>query len=156
MKWLADSGNMKKVSLPPSSWPWRNCPGRSSKSKRVCPNPNPHLYGPVSQLLGVSVPLQERGHRGYPPQGTLWFYLHEHREDMRKWDAKPTSTLEARVCELEGKPVTKWDSARKNATPVSSGQLSRQGRQFCLTSDPLEGTSQFFLQEMSNKYSDQD
>jgi len=58
MKWLADSDNMKKVSLPPSSWLWRNYPGRSSNSKRI--DPTLHLYGPVSQLLGVSIPLLRR------------------------------------------------------------------------------------------------
>jgi len=43
---------------------------------------------------------------------------------MRKWDGKPTSTLEAQVCELQGKTITTGDSFRKNAAPVSSGQLS--------------------------------
>jgi len=38
---------------------------------------------------------QERGYRAYTPRGTLWFYSCDHRVDMRKWDGKPTSTLEA-------------------------------------------------------------
>jgi len=37
----------------------------------------------------------------------------------------------------------------KNAAPVSSSQLSRQGRQFDFDSDPLEGTSKSFLQQVS-------
>ena len=76
--------------------------------------------------------------------------------DSVKWDGKPTSTLEARVCELRGKTITKGDSVRKNAAPVSRRQLSRPGRQFDLDSDPLEGTSKSFLQQVSNKFSDQD
>ena len=75
---------------------------------------------------------------------------------MRKWDGKPTSSLEARVRELRGKAITKGDSVRKNATPVSSSQLSTPGRQFDLDSNPLEGTSKSFLQQVSGKFSDQD
>ncbi|KAK4828827.1 hypothetical protein QYF61_000884 [Mycteria americana] len=82
MKWLASSRNRKKVSLPPLSWLWRDCPGRSSNSKRI--GPTFHLYGPVSQLLGVRVPLLKRGYKGYTPWGTLWFSLCDHGEDMRK------------------------------------------------------------------------
>jgi len=75
---------------------------------------------------------------------------------MRKWDGKPTSTLEARVCELQGKTITKGDSSRKNATPASIRKLSRQSRESDLTFDPLEETSKSLLQEVSNKFSDQD
>jgi len=75
---------------------------------------------------------------------------------MRKWDGKPTSSLEARVHELRRKTITKGDSLRKNAAPVSSSQLSRPGRQFDLDSNPLEGTSKSFLQQVSSKLSDQD
>jgi len=75
---------------------------------------------------------------------------------MRKWDGKPTSSLEARVHELRGKTIKKGDCVRKNATTVSSSQFSRPGRIFDLDSDPLEGTSKSFLQQVSNKFSDQD
>jgi len=75
---------------------------------------------------------------------------------MRKWDGKLTSTLEARVHELQGKSITKGDTAGKNAALVSSSQLSRPGRQFDLDSDPLEEISRSFLQEVSSKFSDQD
>jgi len=71
---------------------------------------------------------------------------------MRKWDRK----LESRVGALQGETITKWDSATKNATPVLSSQLSREGRRFDLDSDLLEGTSKSFLQQVSNKFSDQD
>jgi len=60
------------------------------------------------------------------------------------------------VCELQGKTITKGDSVRKNATAVSSNQLSRPGRQFDPGSDPLEGTSKSFLQQVSSKFSDED
>ncbi|KAK4822055.1 hypothetical protein QYF61_008864 [Mycteria americana] len=66
---------------------------------------------------------QERGYSGYTPWVTLWFYLCDHTEDMRKWDGKSTSTLEARVCELQGKTITKGSSSRKIAAPVSSEQF---------------------------------
>jgi len=75
---------------------------------------------------------------------------------MRKWDGKLTSSLEARVRELRGKAITKGDSVRKNAAPVSSSQLPRPGRQFDLDSDSLEGTSKSFLQQVSSNFSDQD
>jgi len=75
---------------------------------------------------------------------------------MRKWNGKPTSALEAQVHELQGKTITKGHSVRKNATPVSSGQISRPYRQFNLDSDPLEGTSKSFLQQVNSKFSDQD
>jgi len=75
---------------------------------------------------------------------------------MRKWDGKPTSALESRVCELQGKRILKGDSVRKNVAPVSSSQLSRKGREFDLDSDPLEGTSKSFSQQVSSKFSDED
>jgi len=87
---------------------------------------SPPVKNSVSAIRGKRFSAQERGYRDYIPWGTLWFYLYDHREDMRKWDGKPSSSLEARVCELRGKTVTKGDSSRKNAAPVSSDQLSRQ------------------------------
>jgi len=60
------------------------------------------------------------------------------------------------VRESRGKTITKGDSSRKNAAPVSSSQLSRKGKQFDLDSNPLEGTSKVFLQQVSSKFSDQD
>jgi len=58
------------------------------------------------------------------------------------------------VRELQGKTITKGDSVRKNAAPVSSSQLSRPGREFDLDSNLLERTSKPFLQQMSSKFSD--
>ncbi|GAB0189166.1 hypothetical protein GRJ2_001381900 [Grus japonensis] len=53
MKWLADSGNMKRAFLPPSSRLWRNCPRTSGNSKRIYLTP--HLHRPVLQLLGLTL-----------------------------------------------------------------------------------------------------
>ncbi|GAB0207786.1 hypothetical protein GRJ2_003244300 [Grus japonensis] len=99
---------------------------------------------------------KERGYRAYTPRGSLWFYLRDHGEDMRKWDGKPTSTLRARVCELQGKTVVKRDSSRKNAAPVSTGQPPRPSERPNRSYDPLEGTSKSFLQEVSSDYDEQD
>jgi len=117
---------------------------------------SPPVQTSVSAIRGKRFSAQEREYRGYTPQGTLWFYLRDHGEDMRKWDGKPISSLEARVRELRGKTIKKGGSIRKNATPVSSSQLSRTGRQFDLDSDPLEGTSKSFLQQVSSNFSDQE
>lgn len=69
MNWLAGSGITKHVSLPPLSWLRRNCPMSSSNSERTYPTC--HLYGPVSWLLGIRVPLLKREdivgtHHGVP------------------------------------------------------------------------------------------
>jgi len=117
---------------------------------------SPPVRASISAIRAKRSSAQEREYGGYTPRGTLWFYLRDHREDVRKWDGKPTSSLEARVRELRGKTITKGDSVRKNAASVSSSQLSRLGRQFYLDSDPLEGTSKSFLQQVSSKFSDED
>jgi len=75
---------------------------------------------------------------------------------MRKWDGKPTSSLDTLVRELQGKTITKGDSLRKNAAPVSKSQLFRPDRHFDFDSDPLEETSKSILQQVSSKFSDQD
>jgi len=56
---------------------------------------SPPLRASVSPIRGKRSSAQEREYRGYTPRGTLWFYLCDHGEDMRKWDGKPTSRLEA-------------------------------------------------------------
>jgi len=56
---------------------------------------SPLVRTSISAIRGKRSSAQERGYRGYTPQDTLWFYLHDHGEDTRKWDGKPTSTLEA-------------------------------------------------------------
>ncbi|KAK4818601.1 hypothetical protein QYF61_015463 [Mycteria americana] len=116
---------------------------------------SPPVWTSVSAIRSQCF-LLERGHTGYTPRGTLWSYLRDHREDMRKWDGKPTSTLEARVCELQGKTITKEGSSRKIAAPVSSGQFPRQSKRADLTPDFSEGAPDSYIQEMGNEYYDQD
>ncbi|KAK4828031.1 hypothetical protein QYF61_022808 [Mycteria americana] len=81
---------------------------------------SPPVWTSISAIRSQHSSAQERGYRGYTPQGTLWFFLHDHGEDMRKWDGKSTLTLEARVRELQGKKITKGGSSRKIAAPVDS------------------------------------
>ncbi|KAK4807210.1 hypothetical protein QYF61_024330 [Mycteria americana] len=106
---------------------------------------SPPVWNSVSAIRSQRPPAQERGYRGYTPWGALWFYLRDHGEDMRKWDGKPTSTLEARV-----------RSSRKIAAPVSSGQFPRQSQRADLTPDSNEGAPDSYVQEVGNEYYDQD
>ncbi|XP_049650116.1 uncharacterized protein LOC126035501 [Accipiter gentilis] len=99
---------------------------------------------------------QERGERKYTQWANLWFYLRDHGDDMRKWDGKPTSVLDARVQELREKATRKEDSSWKTAAPVSREQSPRRSRWADLISDPLEGTSDLRVQKVSNGYSNQD
>ena len=69
---------------------------------------------------------------------------------------KSTSTLEARVRELQGKTSTQEHSSRNIAAPVSSGQFPRQSRRADPTPDRNEETSNLHLQEVSNGYSVKD
>ncbi|KAM6093162.1 uncharacterized protein LJ206_005960 [Theristicus caerulescens] len=62
------------------------------KEDRSC---YPPVKTSISAVRSQRSSAQERGYRGYTPQATLWFYLCDHGEDMRKWDGKSTSTLEA-------------------------------------------------------------
>ncbi|KAK4822000.1 hypothetical protein QYF61_006614 [Mycteria americana] len=110
----------------------------------------------VSAIRSQRSSAQERGYRGYTPRGTLWFYLRDHGEDMRKWDGKPTSTLEARVRELQGKTIAKGGSSRKIAAPVSSGQFPRQSKRVDFTPDFNEEIPDSYTQEKGNEYYDQD
>jgi len=54
---------------------------------------SPPVRASVSAIRRKHFSAQEREYRGYTPRGTLWFYLRDHGEDMRKWDGKPTSSL---------------------------------------------------------------
>ncbi|GAB0208007.1 ubiquitin carboxyl-terminal hydrolase 4 [Grus japonensis] len=117
---------------------------------------SPPLQASISAVRSKCFSAPERGYGAYTPRGILWFYLRDHGEDMRKWDGKPTSTLRARVHELQGKTAVKRDSSRKNAAPVSTWQPPRSSERPDGTYDPLEGTSKSFLQEMSSEYDEQD
>ncbi|KAK4830567.1 hypothetical protein QYF61_011745 [Mycteria americana] len=64
---------------------------------------SPPVRTSVSAIRSQRSSAQQRVYRGYTPRGTLWFYLPDHKEDMRKWEGKSISTLEAWVRELQGK-----------------------------------------------------
>ncbi|KAK4826194.1 hypothetical protein QYF61_006138 [Mycteria americana] len=117
---------------------------------------SPPIRTSISAIRSQGSSAQERGYRGYTPQGTLWFYLHDHREDMREWDGKPTLTLEAQVHELQGKTITQGGSSRKIVAAASSGQFPRHSRRADPTSSLNKGTPDLYLQEVGNEYYDQD
>ncbi|KAK4824604.1 hypothetical protein QYF61_016873 [Mycteria americana] len=48
----------------------------------------PPLRTTISAIRSKRSSAQEIGYSGYTPRATLWFHLHDHREDMRKWDGK--------------------------------------------------------------------
>lgn len=76
----------------------------------------------------------------------LWFYLRDHKEDMREWDGKSTLTLEAWIHGLQRKAITNGDSSRKISASVFSGQSPSQSGRVGLTSDPVEINSDFTSQ----------
>jgi len=50
---------------------------------------SPPVWASISDIRGKHSSFQEREYRGYTPRGTLWFYLHDHGEDMSKWMENP-------------------------------------------------------------------
>jgi len=52
---------------------------------------------------------------------------------------------------LQGKTIKNEGSPRKIAAPVCSGKFSRRSRRVDLTPDPRGGTSDLFLQDISNE-----
>ena len=77
------------------------------------------LWTPISAINRRHLSAQEGEYRRYVPWGTLCFYLQDHGEDMRRWDGKPASTLEAQGHGLKGKK-------RKNHEGVPLGRLLLQ------------------------------
>lgn len=43
----------------------------------------------ISAMRSQHFYSQEKGYCGYTPHGTLWFYLHDHREDFSTCNGKP-------------------------------------------------------------------
>ena len=83
---------------------------------------SPPAQTSVSAIRGKRASVQGRQYGGYTPRATLWFYLRDHGENMRKWDGKSTATLEARVRELQKKTIGKKGFSEKFAAPTSSRQ----------------------------------
>ncbi|GAB0206427.1 hypothetical protein GRJ2_003108300 [Grus japonensis] len=110
-----------------------------------------------------SSPALVRG-KGSPrrmPRGTLWFFLRDQGEDMRKWDGEPTFKLEARVRELRGKTAVKKGTPKKAVSVVAAEtQEGKQRSPRCKTKitslDPGEGTSGLALRGSDSDYSDQE
>ncbi|XP_010567620.1 PREDICTED: uncharacterized protein LOC104832910, partial [Haliaeetus leucocephalus] len=93
-------------------------------------------------------PVRGKGSPRRMPRGTLWFFLRDQGEDMRKWDGEPTFKLEARVRELRGKTAVKKGSPKKKAVSVvaveaqeSTQRSSRHRRTETTSLDSGEGTS---------------
>lgn len=102
--------------------------------------PTPHLYGLVSPLLGVSLPLlKERTQMS----GLTWVTIE------RRWGVSwKISVLEAQIHELQGKTIKNGVFPRKIADPVSCGTFPRAEGLILLL---IVGTSDTYLQELSSK-----
>lgn len=73
------------------------------------------------------------------PCATLWFYLCDCGEDMRKWYGAPTLVLEVCVHELWEKAVVKNGPSRKITAPVGVEQFPRCSQR-AEDSSPLSDT----------------
>jgi len=87
----------------------------------------------ISSIRSTWSSAQEGGNSVFTPRTILWFYLQNHGEDVRKWDEKPTSALQAGVHGvqgyiLQGKTITRKGPSRKMVASVSSRQFCRQRR----------------------------
>ncbi|TRZ08288.1 hypothetical protein HGM15179_018819 [Zosterops borbonicus] len=80
----------------------------------------------------------------YIPQGELWFFLRECRENMRRWDGRPTAALAKQVLELKETKTQRGCSTNKEAAPVACSRTTRYDDDDM--SDPLEGTSKIYAQ----------
>ena len=105
MNWLANYGITKQVShLPygPVSCPERIFPKRFNNYKRI--RLPPHLHEPIAQLSDVSIPLLKKGDIVGTYQVPSCAFDCVTME--RPWEngmQKSTSTLEARIHEVQGK-----------------------------------------------------
>ncbi|RMB93626.1 hypothetical protein DUI87_29852 [Hirundo rustica rustica] len=104
------------------------------------------------QVTGPRVRAQRRParERGYTPRADLWFFLHDRREDMGRWDGKPTSALAARVCELKERNTNLRGSTKMKVASALHDQAARYYRSEDDMSDPFEGTSIMYAQEGNN------
>lgn len=98
---------------------WKDCPRpwtgwkALTKLKRKCPMSHQHgALGTATLCLG------ERGHTTRDGR----FYLHGHREDMRKGHGKLTSALS--VCEFRGRTSTPGNSSGINLLQFPVGMFS--------------------------------
>lgn len=115
---------------------------------------SPRVPTHVSAINRRRPTARERKYRRYTPRATLWFYLRDHGEDMRKWDGKPTSALEQRVRELKRRTMVKDDPPRKAAAPVSGEQFPRWSERADFTPAPVIRNTNPFLQDRSGEFCD--
>lgn len=125
------------------------------KAKETASTAPPAVWTHTSSIRSKHSSAQERGYSRYTPCSVWWFYLHDHGEDMRKWDGKPTSTLQAWILELQGKTITRVGLPSNMEASVSSRQFSRQRRQCNLISKDDNENFGSHTQEMSNEYCNQ-
>ncbi|RMC19505.1 hypothetical protein DUI87_04117 [Hirundo rustica rustica] len=88
--------------------------------------------------------------RGYTPRADLWYFLHDHGEDMGRRDGKPTSALAARVRELKERNTNRGGPTKMKVALTSHDQAARYYRSEDDMSDPCEGTSIMYAQEGNN------
>ncbi|RMC20416.1 hypothetical protein DUI87_01266 [Hirundo rustica rustica] len=88
--------------------------------------------------------------RGYTPRADLWLFLHDHGEDMGRWDGKPTSALAAWVRELKERNTNRGGLTKMKVASTSHDQAVRYYRSEDDMSDPCEGSSTMNAQEGNN------
>ena len=101
---------------------------RQLKAKETASTAPPAVWTCTSSIRSKPSSAQERGYSRYTPCTIRWFYPRDGGEDMRKWDGKPTSTLQSWVLELQGKTITTVGLPWNMEASVSSRQFSRQQR----------------------------
>lgn len=67
-------------------------------------------------------------------------------ENMKRWDGKPTSALEAQVAELKVGNAHRGSSTRRDVAPVSHSQASRHNKREDDVSNLLERISRIYAQ----------
>ena len=70
------------------------------KEKETSSTAPPPVQTRISSIASKHSSAQERGGSGYTSLIIPWFNMHDHGEDMRKWNGKPTLILQAWICEL--------------------------------------------------------
>ena len=113
---------------------------------------SPRVPTHVSAINRRRPAARERRYRRYTPRATLWFYLQDHGEDMRRWDGKPTSALEERVRELKRRAKVKDDHPMKAAASVSGEQVPRWSGRAEFTPAPVIKNP--YLEDARDQYCD--
>lgn len=139
IKGVASISNMREVS-PPSC-------GLVCQLHRKCPertfefiNSERPVGCCVSPIMSRLFPVHDRVPGEHTPWCTLWLYLHDHGEDMKKVGGKMHFSPICVSLELQG------NSFCKNASLVSSGKLPRT----CRRTGTAEGTTKASSQDAND------